>query len=82
MALVIAYQFIAKKMFVHFIITELFLVFMLYATSVYFVDLYGVIGANIAHFVSYVLYYIVILIMFSSSLFGILPEDDDKQLLD
>lgn len=82
LALVIAYQFIAKKMFVHFIITELFLVFMLYTTSVYFVDLYGVKGANIAHFVSYVLYYIVILIMFSSSLFGILPEDDDKQLLD
>jgi O-antigen/teichoic acid export membrane protein len=82
LALVIAYQFIAKKMFVHFIITELFLVFMLYATSVYFVDLYGVKGANIAHFVSYVLYYIVILIIFSSSLFGILPDDEDKQLLD
>jgi PST family polysaccharide transporter len=82
LAIVIAYQFIAKKMFVHFIITELFLVIILYATSIYFVDLYGVKGANIAHFVSYLLYYIVILIMFSSSLFGILPDDDDKPLLD
>ena len=83
LAIVIAYQFIAKKMFVHFIITELFLVFILYVTSIYFVDLYGVKGANIAHFVSYVLYYIMILIIFGSSLFGILPDaDENKELLD
>jgi hypothetical protein len=82
LAIVIAYQFIAKKMFVHFIITELFLVFMIYVTSIYFVDLYGVKGANIAHFVSYVLYYIMILIIFGSSLFGILPDvDEDKEQL-
>lgn len=77
LAVVIAYQFIAKKMFIHFIITELFLVIMLYVTSIYFIDLYGVIGANIAHFISYVFYYIIILIIFSSSLFGILPDDDE-----
>lgn len=82
LAIVIAYQFIAKKMFVHFIITELFLVIMLYISSVYFVDLYGVKGANIAHFVSYIMYYVIILIIFGSSLFGILSDDDDKQLLD
>jgi len=82
LAIVIAYQFIAKKMFVHFIITELFLVVMLYISSVYFVDLYGVKGANIAHFVSYLLYYIIILIMFGSSLFGVLPEGEDKDLID
>ena len=82
LAIVIAYQFIAKKMFVHFIITELFLVLMLYISSVYFVDLYGVKGANIAHFVSYLLYYIIILIIFGSSLFGILPDDNEKELMD
>lgn len=83
LAIVIAYQFIAKKMFVHFIITELFLILMLYVTSIYFIDLYGVKGANIAHFVSYSLYYIIILIIFASSLFGILPdvdEDSSKQM--
>ena len=82
MAIVISYQFIAKKMFVHFIITELFLVLMLYISSVCFVDLYGVKGANIAHFASYFFYYIIILIIFGSSLFGILSDDDvDKELL-
>ena len=83
LAIVIAYQFIAKKMFLHFIITELFLVIMLYISSVYFVDLYGVKGANIAHFASYVMYYIIILIIFGSSLFGILPDaDDDSELIE
>lgn len=83
LAIVIAYQFIAKKMFVHFIITELFLVVMLYISSVYFVDLYGVKGANIAHFVSYLMYYIIILIIFGSSLFGILPDaNEDSKMLD
>lgn len=82
LAIVISYQFIAKKMFFHFIITEFFLVLMLYLSSTYFIDLYGVKGANIAHFVSYVMYYIIVLIIFSSSLFGILPdEDEDEQLL-
>ena len=79
LALVIAYQFIAKKMFWHFIITETFLLFMIYFTSVYFVDIYGVIGANIAHFVSYVMYYIIILLIFGTSLFKI-DTDHDTQL--
>lgn len=77
LAIVIAYQFIAKKMFVHFIITELFLLVTLYATSIYFVDMFGVKGANIAHFVSYIMYYIIILIIFGSSLFGILSDGDN-----
>lgn len=75
LSVVIAYKFIAKKMFWHFIITELFLVFITYFTSVYLVDMYGVIGANMAHFASYVMYFIIILLIFGSSLFGVLEED-------
>lgn len=77
LALVIAYQFIAKKMFWHFIITEAFLLFILYFTSVYFVDSYGVVGANMGHFASYALYYIVILLIFGSSLFGLDAEEEE-----
>ncbi|WP_347922399.1 O-antigen translocase [Pontimicrobium sp. SW4] len=77
LSVLIAYNFIAKKMFWHFIITELFLVFITYFTSLYFVDIYGVVGANIAHFVSYVMYFVIILIIFSSSLFGVIPEYDE-----
>jgi len=77
LSVLIAYNFIAKRMFWHFIITELFLVFITYFTSLYFVDIYGVVGANIAHFVSYVMYFIIILIIFSSSLFGVIQEHDE-----
>lgn len=76
LSVVIAYQFIAKKMFWHFIITESFLLVMLYSTSVYLIDIYGVKGANMAHFVSYGFYYVVILIIFGSSLFGLISEED------
>lgn len=75
MATVIAYQFIAKKMFVHFIVTELFLMVITYFTSIYFIDMYGVKGANMAHFTSYLMYYVIILLIFSSSLFGLIPEE-------
>lgn len=71
LALVIAYQFIAKRMFWHFIITEIFLLFAVYFLSIYFVDLYGVKGANMAHLASYTIYYIMIILIFSSSLFKV-----------
>lgn len=74
-SVVIAYQFIAKRMFWHFIIIEVFLVFMLYLTSVYLIDTYGVKGAVIGHFVSYLLFYGVVLLLFSSSLFGVISEE-------
>lgn len=72
---VIAYQFLAKKMFWHYILTEAFLVIILYTTSIYFIDLYdSVKGAVIAHFVSYIMYYCIILLIFGSSLFGVVNE--------
>ena len=76
LSVVIAYQFLAKRMFWHYIITEIFSVIIIYLTSVYFIDIYGVRGATIAHFVSYVAYFIVILLIFGTSLFGVIQEDD------
>lgn len=76
LSMIIAYQFLAKKMFWHYIITEAFLVIILYTTSIYFIKIYGVKGAVIGHFVSYLMYYGVILLIFGSSLFGV--ESDKK----
>ena len=76
LSMVIAYQFLAKKMFWHYMLTEAFLVIILYTTSIYFIDLYdSVQGAVMAHFVSYIMYYGIILLIFGSSLFGV---DADK----
>jgi PST family polysaccharide transporter len=76
MSIVIAYQFIAKKMFAHFIVIELFLVIVIYFSSVYLFDAYGVKGAVMAHFISYVMYFGIVLLIFSNSLFGLIPNDE------
>ncbi|MBT8258365.1 MAG: O-antigen translocase [Bacteroidia bacterium] len=76
LSVVIAYQFIAKKMFWHFIITEAFLLIITYFTSVYLIDIYGVKGANMGHLVSYLLYFLLVILILASSLFGIIPEDE------
>ena len=78
LSVVIAYQFIAKKMFTHFIIIEVFLVVIMYFSSVYLIDVFGVKGAVIGHFVSYIMHYGIILLIFGSSLFGVLQEKPEE----
>src|SRR5690606_38680726 len=78
LAMVLVYQFFAKKMFWHYIVTEIFFLVMLYLTSIYFIDLYGAKGAVIGHFVSYLVYYAIILLIFGSSLFRV---DSNKEEL-
>ncbi|KJD35069.1 lipopolysaccharide biosynthesis protein [Tamlana sedimentorum] len=76
LSIIIAYQFLAKKMFWHYVLTEAFLIIILYITSVYFINLFGgVKGAVVAHFVSYIMYYGIILLIFSSSFFGADKDD-------
>lgn len=74
LSIIIAYQFIAKKMFMHFIIIELFLVVVIYLSSIYLVDILGVKGAVLAHFISYIMYFGMVLLMFNSSIFGVISE--------
>ena len=50
----------------------------LYFTSIYFIDLYGVKGATIAHFITSLMHFGVILLIFSTSLFGVLPQENEK----
>ena len=75
LSIVIAYQFLAKKMFTQFIIIEIFLVIMLYLTSVYLIDVYGVEGAVMGHFFSYLMHFLIVLLVFSNSLFGVITEE-------
>ena len=64
-------------MFWHYILTEAFLVVVLYITSIYYIDLYNSAkGAVVAHLVSYSMYFGIILFIFLSSLFGV---DSDKK---
>ena len=75
LSLVISYQFLAKKMVKHYLIVESFSVIVRYVSSIYFIDLFGVKGAVIAHFVNYVLHFAIILLIFKSSLFSVVPDE-------
>lgn len=77
LAMVLVYQFLAKKMFWHYIVTEIFFLIMLYLTSVCFIDLYGAKGAVIGHFISYLVYYAIILLIFGSSIFRVDSNKED-----
>ncbi|MDO5970922.1 O-antigen translocase [Flavivirga aquimarina] len=69
-AIVISYQFLAKKQIINFVFTEILSVLLFYGFSVYFVDYYGTEGIVIAHFVRYVLYFLVVLYILRHSFIG------------
>ncbi|RCW92084.1 O-antigen translocase [Winogradskyella arenosi] len=75
LSLVIAYQFLAKRMFTHFLILEIFLFVIKYVSSIYLIDSFGVKGAVMGHCLSYIMYFGIILLLFSSSLFGVIGEE-------
>ncbi|WP_123803468.1 O-antigen translocase [Flavivirga aquatica] len=59
-SIVLSYQFLAKKQMTYFVFTEILSVLLFYCFSVYFIDIYGTEGIVIAHFVRYVLYFMVV----------------------
>ena len=69
-ALVIAYQFLAKKQLTYFVLTEVFSVILFYVFSKYFIKIYGTEGIVLAHFVRYILYFILVLFILRKKLFG------------
>lgn len=69
-AIVISYQFLAKKQIVYFVFTEILSVLLFYSFSVYFIDLYGTDGIVMAHFVRYILYFIVVLYILRHNFIG------------
>ena len=70
MSLVISYQFLAKNMFWHYVITECISIIFLYVSSIYLIDRYGYIGASMAHLCNYIFYFILLLWVFRRSLFN------------
>ncbi|MCF7560426.1 O-antigen translocase [Sabulilitoribacter multivorans] len=71
-AIVISYQFLAKKQIGYFIFTELLSVLLFYAFSEYFIGLYGTEGIVIAHLVRYIIYFIVVLYILRNNFFGMI----------
>ena len=60
MSLVLAHQFVAKRMVRNFIFTELLSLALFFGLSHLFVDSMGVEGVVLAHLVRYVIYFAVV----------------------
>jgi PST family polysaccharide transporter len=43
------------------------------------VDAFGVKGVVVAHFISYVMYFGIVLLLFNSSLFGVISETEENE---
>ena len=63
MALVLAHQFLAKRMVRNFIFTELLSLALFFGFSHLFVGPYGVEGVVLAHLVRYIIYFLVVLFL-------------------
>lgn len=59
-SLVLAHQFLAKKLVRNFIFTEILSLALFYGLARFFTESYGVEGVVIAHFVRYVIYFFVV----------------------
>lgn len=70
MAVIVAHQFLAKRMVTYFILTEIISLFLFYALSNYFITDYGAEGVVLAHFLRYVIYFIVVVFLLKDHFFG------------
>jgi O-antigen/teichoic acid export membrane protein len=68
LSLVIAYQFLAKKMFVHYVLFEIGFATLYYFLSLYLIDTQGIVGANMAYFIAYVCHFVAVLLVFRKPL--------------
>lgn len=62
-SLVLAHQFLAKKLVLNFVFTEIMSLALFYGFAYYFAGIYGMEGVVIAHFLRYILYFLVVLFL-------------------
>lgn len=69
-SIIIAHQFLAKKMVKQFIFSELISLVLFYVFSMYFIKTLGAEGVVLAHFIRYVIYFFVVVFLLRKHLFG------------
>ena len=68
-SLVLAYQLISKNKLRAFIITQIISLSVIYFSSTLLVSRFGFVGASMGHLVSYIAYFLMLLVIFRKSLF-------------
>lgn len=69
-SIIIAHQFFAKKMVKQFIITELISLILFYSFATYFIQSMGAEGIVFAHFIRYILYFLIVIVVLRKHIFG------------
>lgn len=69
-SIIIAHQFLAKKMVKQFIATELLSLLLFYMFATYFIKTMGAEGIVLAHFLRYILYFLIVLVLLRKHLTG------------
>ncbi len=62
-SMILAHQFLAKKLVINFVFTEVLSLALFFGLAHYFTTIYGVEGVVIAHFVRYIAYFLVVLFL-------------------
>ncbi|QAA82908.1 O-antigen translocase [Aequorivita sp. H23M31] len=62
-SLVLAHQFLAKKLVINFVVTEIMSLALFYGFAYYFVGIYGIEGVVMAHLLRYIIYFLVVLFL-------------------
>jgi len=75
--IIIGHQFLAKRMVKQFIITELISLALFYGFSTHFIKTMGAEGIVLAHFIRYILYFIIVVYVLRKHLFG---DNDLKEV--
>lgn len=70
-SLILGYQFLAKKMTAHFILTEVMSLSLSYFLSLYLISYFEIKGVVMAHAFTYIIYFAVLLLIFRKTLFGV-----------
>ena len=76
-AITLACQLLAKRMFWPYIVTEILSFSVLYFSSLYLIKRFGFVGASMAHFFNYLIYLIMLIILFRKKIFS----NKEKQVL-
>jgi PST family polysaccharide transporter len=69
-SLIISYQFLAKRQIGYFLFTESLSVILFVGFSGYFIEIYGTEGIVLAHFIRYLIYFIVVVFILRHKLSG------------
>ncbi len=69
-SLILGYQFLAKKMTAHFLITETISILVMYFSSLYFMKEFQTEGVVMAYALTYVIYFTILVVVFRKVLFG------------